>query len=133
MFVPFGGGHAVDLAVLVENVFLRIQCKTGWKDRGCILFNSYATDHGHGQGSYKGLADLFGVFYPPSQALYFVPVGAVAASGGRLRLEPCLNNQRRKIRFAGDYVAGAWTVGRLAALGRSGADDWVRSPQPVLV
>jgi hypothetical protein len=43
-------------------------------------------------------------------------VDAVAASEGRLRLEPTRNNQKRGIRFATEFEIGAWTEDRLAGL-----------------
>jgi hypothetical protein len=37
--------------------FLRVQCKSARFDRGCALFNGFATDHGKGVTRYRGLAD----------------------------------------------------------------------------
>lgn len=132
VFVPFGNGSAIDLITLVEGAFVRVQCKTGWRNRGCLLFNSYSTDHGRGQGSYEGLADLFGVFYPPTTELFFVPVTAVTASGGRLRMDPTLNNQKRRIRSASDYSTESWTSERLATLAKTGIDQNFRDWQAAL-
>jgi hypothetical protein len=36
--------------------FLRVQCKSARFDRGCALFNGFATDHGR-DTRYRGLAD----------------------------------------------------------------------------
>ena len=116
MLVPFGGGHAYDLVVhAIGGTFLRVQCKTAWPDRGCLRFNSRTTDHGRGRQSYVGLADLFGVHFPPNDTVYFVPVQAVAESEGRLRLEPTRNSQRRRVRFAADYEIARWTAESLCA------------------
>jgi hypothetical protein len=117
VLVPFGDGHPFDLAVQVApGRFLRIQCKTAWSTTGCLTFNNRRTDHGRGRRSYLGLADVFGVHHRTSDAVYLVPLNAVAASQGRLRLEPTLNNQRRGIRMAADFEIDRWTTERLLAL-----------------
>lgn len=114
VLVPFGEGQPYDLAVdLGDGVFARVQCKTAWPRQGCIIFNSRSTDHGRGPQSYVGLADIFGVYFPPNQAVYLVPIDAVAQFEGRLRLEPTLNNQRRKIRKAMDFEIDRWTADSL--------------------
>jgi PD-(D/E)XK endonuclease len=117
VFVPFGSGHPFDLAVYVPDAgFLRVQCKRGWALRGCIVFNAYSTDHGSGPRGYAGLADLFGVYFPPSEEVFLAPIDAVPATEGRLRFEPPRNNQRKRIRMAAEFEIGAWTDERLACL-----------------
>jgi PD-(D/E)XK endonuclease len=89
---------------------LRVQCKTAWPKGGCLAFNSRSTDHGRGPQSYRGLADIFGVYFPPSQSVYLVPIEAVAEYEGRLRIAPTQNNQKRGIRFAKDFEIGRWST-----------------------
>lgn len=115
VLTPFGDGHPYDLVVGVGQDFLRVQCKTAWAEGGCLIFNAYSTDHGRGPGSYVGLADLFGVFFPANRTVYLVPV-AEFKSQGRLRLSPTRNNQKRGVRFAADYEISRWTPERFAAL-----------------
>src|SRR6476659_788814 len=88
VLIPFGDGHPYDLAVEASGVFIRVQCKTGWESRGCILFNCRSTDHGRGAVPYAGRADVFGVHFPPTNAVYLVPIDAVGTHEGRLRLLP---------------------------------------------
>ena len=117
VFVPFGSGHPFDLAVYIPDAgFLRVQCKRGWALRGCVVFNAYSTDHGNGPRGYAGLADLFGVYFPPSEEVFLTPIEAVAPTEGRLRFEPPRNNQRKGIRMAAEFEIGAWTDARLASL-----------------
>jgi len=119
VLVPFGEGSPYDLVVhLGDATFLRVQCKTAWPVGGCLVFNPRSTDHGRGPQSYRGLADLFGVYFPPRRAVYLVPLDAVAESEGRLRLEPTRNNQRRGIRFAADFELDRWSLETLRALVR---------------
>ena len=117
IYVPFGSGHPFDLAVYLPcHRFLRIQCKRAWPRKGCLIFNSHSTDHGRGERSYIGLADLFGVYFPPDDKVFLVPVEAVAPFEGCLRLEPTRNNQRKRIRFAEDFEIDRWSAEKLRAL-----------------
>lgn len=110
VFVPFGGGHPCDLVVgLGGPSFLRVQCKTGRPVGGCVVFNSRSTDHGRGPQPYNGLADVFGVYFPPRESIYLVPVDEVSGGEGRLRLLPTLNNQQKGIRFAAEFEIDRWS------------------------
>jgi hypothetical protein len=117
VLIPFGDGHPYDLVVhLGDASFLRIQCKTAWSSQGCLVFNSRSTDHGGGPQSYLGLADIFGIYFPPNQSVYLVPIDAVANFKGRLRLQPPLNNQKRRIRLAANFEIDRWTEDSLRRL-----------------
>jgi hypothetical protein len=117
VLVPFGGGHPYDLAVDLGTAgVLRVQCKRAWPVNGCLNFNCRSTDHGRGRRPYFGRADVFGVYFPPNDSVYLVPLDRVAGFNGRLRLEPTRNNQRRGITMAADFEIDRWTSERLAAL-----------------
>lgn len=118
--LPFGGGQPYDLIVDLGGLFLRVQCKRAWPLGGCLVFNCRSTDHGRGPQSYRGLADIFAVHFPPTDAIYLVPIDAVAESEGRLRLEPPRNNQRRRVRLAADFAIERWTVEALREVVRTG-------------
>jgi PD-(D/E)XK nuclease superfamily protein len=125
--VPFGEGQPYDLLVdLGGRDFLRVQCKRAWPLRGCVVFNSRSTDHGRGPQSYIGLADIFGVYFPPASSVYLVPLDAIATCEGRLRLEPARNNQRRRIRLAEEYEIDRWSHQAL----RSHLREAVVEPEP---
>src|ERR1700746_3087726 len=95
VLVPFCSCHPYDLVVHGPVCgFVRVQCKRAWPLQGCVAFNSRSTDHGRGPQSYLGWADIFGVYFPPADRVFLVPIDAVAAFVGRLRLEPTRNNQR---------------------------------------
>jgi len=114
--VPFGEGLPYDLLVdLGGRDFVRVQCKRAWPLQGCVVFNSRSTDHGRGPQSYVGLADVFGVYFPPTETVYLVPIEAVASFEGRLRLEPTRNNQKRLIRFASEFEIERWSQESLRA------------------
>jgi hypothetical protein len=117
VLVPFGGGTPYDLVVqLPTRRFLRVQCKAGRLYRGCVMFNARTTDHGRGRLTYQGLADIFGVYFAPRQAVYLLPVDELSCYVARLRLDATRNNQRRGVRFAADYEISNWTIDALCEL-----------------
>lgn len=121
VLVPFGEGQPYDLVVhLPSNGFLRIQCKTARPSDGCLEFNSRTTDHGRGRLLYLGLADMFGVYFAPTESVYLVPVSEVSTFFVRLRFEPARNNQRRGVRLAADYEIDRWTVEALREVAQAG-------------
>lgn len=127
--MPFGDGQPYDLLVdLGGRDFMRVQCKRAWPVRGCMVFNCRSTDHGRGPQPYVGLADIFGVYFPPTSTVYLVPLDAVAAFEGRLRLEPARNNQRRRIRLAADFEIDRWTPESL----REHLETALPKPEPEL-
>lgn len=131
VLVPFGDGHPYDLALhLGGRRFLRIQCKAAWARDGCLVFNSLSTDHGGGRRSYEGHADLFGIYFPPLNSVYLVPLDAVARTEGRLRIEPARNNQKRKIRVASDYLVDNWSAKALLGVGREAEVSPAPAPAP---
>lgn len=75
------------------------------------------TDHGRGRQSSFGKVDVLAVEVADLRRIYVVPVEPKMPTRGFLRLEPCRNNQRAKVKFAQDYTFERW-VGSL----RGGAD-----------
>jgi PD-(D/E)XK endonuclease len=121
VLVPFGEGQPYDLVVhLPGDAFLRVQCKNARWDRGCVVFNSRTTDHGRGRLSYRGLADVFGVFDAQTLSVYVVPVREITGFEGRLRVRPTRNNQRLRVRQASKYEIEHWSAEGLAAVARRG-------------
>lgn len=118
--LPFGSGQPYDLVVDLGGPFLRVQCKRAWPIRGCLVFNCRSTDHGRGPQSYRGLADIFGVYFPQTDSVFLVPLDGVAEFEGRLRLEPARNNQKRGVRPASDFAMDRWTVEALREVAFAG-------------
>ena len=108
VWTPFGEGSPYDLLVGWGEVLLRVQCKSGRRRNGCLLFNAYGTDHGRGPTSYVGRADVFGVQLAETRDVYVIPVAEAAPNEGRYRLEPTRNNQAKGIRFAEPYRFENW-------------------------
>ncbi|HYE16255.1 MAG TPA: group I intron-associated PD-(D/E)XK endonuclease [Pyrinomonadaceae bacterium] len=105
--VPFGNGCAYDLIVDTGERLLKVQVKTGWLCKGCLLFKGrrrIRDSKQNGMRKYrKGEVDYFAVYYPPAGAIYVVPLGVMGVDGC-LRLEPVLNGQQKFIRWAADYT-----------------------------
>ena len=94
---------------------IRVQCKTGRLRGGCLVFNCYSTDHGHGPGHYRGRADVFGVSCPQLERVFIVPVDLANMTEMRLRLEPARNNQRLRTHDAEQYDVARWQPSAVSA------------------
>jgi hypothetical protein len=126
VWTPFGEGSAFDLLVGRGEVLLRIQCKSGRRRKGCLVFNTHGTDHGRGATSYIGRADLFGVLLGDTGEVYLIPVSETARHEGRYRLEPTRNNQQKLIRFAEPYLFQNWDPAELIRRALAPAPDVTR-------
>lgn len=56
--------------------------------------------------AYHGQIDEFGVYAPATNMVYLVPIAHAPSRACSLRLEPPLNGQAAKIRWAQDYELG---------------------------
>ena len=111
VLLPFGENQRYDLVIDSPEGFVRVQCKTGRLDGGVIRFAACSNNYHHPNRSpdmpyrrhYRGTADMFGVYCPDNDKTYLVPVADIGKRAGTLRLEPTLNNQAQRIRWASDY------------------------------
>ena len=109
VLIPFGNGLPFDLgAVIPGGEILRVQVKSGRVRKGCVLFNAASTDHGRGRLDYRGRADVLAVHVASIARVFMVPVDQCPGYVGSLRLDEPRNNQRRRVRFAGDYAFERW-------------------------
>ena len=118
--VPWRHDLPYDLLIDAGDRFIRVQCKSGRHKDGCVIFNSASTDHGQGNRTYVGLADVFAVYCPALDRVFVVPVERAATRSTRLRLRPSRNGQVRGINNAEDYAVERWaaelTVSRVLSL-----------------
>lgn len=106
VLVPWGDRHRYDLVLERAGSFERVQVKTGRvRPHGVIEFNAYSNT-GRVQKSYKGDAELFGVYCPDNGKTYLIPVEDVGDSLVSLRLVPPRNNQSKGVRPAEKYEIG---------------------------
>ena len=95
VLMPFGDNQRYDLALDRGGKLVRIQCKTGRLEDGTIFFKTTSSYYHRGRKSngYIGQADIFGVYCPANEQVYFVPVAETGTGGCRLRLEPSKNKR----------------------------------------
>lgn len=108
--IPFSRFGPYDLLVESPRGFTRVQVKSGRLRNGCVEFNCVGTDHGRGPGSYAGRADVFAVHVHATGEDYVVPVDQATKGKMYLRLAPPANNQRLRVRFAGDHRLADWAA-----------------------
>jgi PD-(D/E)XK nuclease superfamily protein len=106
VLLPFGVNQRYDLVLDLGERLLRVQCKTGHRRGGSIEFSTVSVrtnTTGWFARDYAGDADLFLVYWPENGRIYAVPVEEAPKSHMNLRVDPPLNGQRRRIKFASDY------------------------------
>ncbi|MEK6272524.1 MAG: group I intron-associated PD-(D/E)XK endonuclease [Actinomycetota bacterium] len=106
VLLPFGVNQRYDLVLELGERLLRVQCKTGRRRGGCIEFSTVSVlsnRAGWFKRDYAGEADLFLVYWPENDRIYAVPVEEAPRSHMSLRVDPPLNGQKRRIKFASDY------------------------------
>ena len=105
---PLGDNQRYDLVIDDGGRFVRVQCKTAQTGKGgdylCFPACSTYNHTGYGKKGYHGECDVFAVFYPPTRAVYLIPVSECGATEVKLRFTPPKNNQRVRVRYAADYI-----------------------------
>ncbi|HEX5732423.1 MAG TPA: group I intron-associated PD-(D/E)XK endonuclease [Blastocatellia bacterium] len=117
--LPFGGGSAYDLIVDTGTRLLKVQVKTGWHSKGCLLYKGRRRVRDirqNGMRRYRSdEVDFFAVYDPNTDNIYVVPPTAMGVDGC-LRLEPVLNGQQKLIRWARDFTWEKHVAGLQAEL-----------------
>ncbi|MGH2947814.1 MAG: group I intron-associated PD-(D/E)XK endonuclease [Solirubrobacteraceae bacterium] len=106
VFVPFGVNHRYDLLLDLGDRFLRVQCKTGRLRNGSVTFRTQSirsNRRGVFRRGYDGEIDLFAVYCPELDRVYAVPIEVAPGAEGWLRVDPTVNNQSKRIRWAADF------------------------------
>ncbi|MFN2456042.1 MAG: group I intron-associated PD-(D/E)XK endonuclease [Pyrinomonadaceae bacterium] len=105
--IPFGTGAPYDLLVDTGSRLCKIQVKTGWLRKGCIVYKSkrrmreaspYAT-----RPYMESEVDYFAIYHPHAASIYVVSF-KMCCGDGRLRLDPVQNGQQKLIRWARDFT-----------------------------
>ena len=105
VLIPFGDNQRYDLVVETAQGFIRVQVKTGGYRRGAVCFWSCSSEahRGRSRRGYRGEAEVFGVYCPYLNRVYFVPVAAAPQRQVVLRVEPSGNRQAKNVRRAQEY------------------------------
>jgi len=101
-----------DLVIEEEGQFFRVQCKTGRLFRGAVCFRPHRlraarreTGWQRRVTDYRGEVDFFGGYCQETDAVYLLLIEDVHTTRVcTLRVTPAKNNQRKKVRWAKDYV-----------------------------
>lgn len=105
--IPFGTGAPYDLIVDTGNRLCRVQVKTGWLRKGCIIYKGkrrVREAHPYATRPYtESEVNYFAIYYPLAESTYVVPFG-ICGSNGCLRLDPAHNGQRKLIRWAEGFT-----------------------------
>jgi len=107
---PVSNGLRYDLVVdNLDGTFTRIQCKTGLLKcaGGVVRFRPRSADARRPNGvPYHGQIDIFGVYCPQNEQVYFIPIAQLSGinSEASLRLLPARSGQRAGIRLASAYA-----------------------------
>jgi hypothetical protein len=110
VMIPFGNRAKYDFVIDDGQRLQRVQVKTaqGGTNHSALRFNTYSLSAAHRgrrrKCSYRGLIDLFAVYFPGNQAVYLVPAEKTPDCGEcYLRLGPAKNGQLKRIRWAADF------------------------------
>ena len=95
----------VDLVYDRVGTLVRVQCKTA-RLIGTALRFATVSNTKNIPVSYAGEIDEFGIYAPATNMVYLVPIGDTPSRAGTLRIDPPLNGQAAKIRWAKDYELG---------------------------
>ena len=87
-----------------------MQCKTGRLRRGAIKFSTRSVrvnTRGAYTRGYEGEVEYFAVYCTETHGVYLMPIEEATVAAGSLRVDPPLNNQAKRIRWAADYELAA--------------------------
>lgn len=101
-----------DFVIEEDRSFFRVQCKTGRLFRGAVFFRTHRLRAAKADTGWKrrvtdylGDVDFFGVYCPENDSVYLVPIDVVGTLRVcTLRIETARNSQRKRVRWAKDYL-----------------------------
>ena len=105
VLLPYGDNERYDMVIDDDGKFLRVQCKNGRYENGCVVFDTCSSQvhMGNGRQHYHGQVEFFGVYCREIEKTYLVPIDEVGISRSSLRVLPTKNGQKKRIKLASDY------------------------------
>lgn len=89
--IPFGDNDSYDLVVDDDGTLYRIQCKTGWSNKDeTMRFNTHSQTTKNGayhERTYHGDVDAFLVYYPETEAFYWIDAADATEQKMEIRFE----------------------------------------------
>jgi hypothetical protein len=105
VLIPFGDNQRYDFVIENSGAFIRVQCKTGRLNKGCIEFSTCSNNwYTKEKKSYYGEADIFAVYVPNLDKTHIANVNAAPKVTYMLRLDPDNCRQKRGVNRAEDYL-----------------------------
>jgi hypothetical protein len=105
--LPFGENHRYDLIADDGERLYRVQVKTGRLRNGAISFSCSSTQRADRSKAatwvsrpYTGEIDVLAVYCPQTKEVYLVPESELVNTRGHLRVDPTVNRQHKRIRWA---------------------------------
>jgi hypothetical protein len=122
---PTSEGGRYDLLIDLDPQVIRVQCKWARRVDGVLIVKldtSRCTPNGYVRSTYTAReVDAIGVYSAEIRRCFLIPIAEVErARAVHLRIDPALNNQALRIRWARDYELEAsirrnWPQARLSA------------------
>jgi len=108
VFVGLSEHQAFDFAAYREGRFLRVQAKYRAVTSGIVylkLDSNWSDRHGvHHVPLDREAIDLLVIYVPDTERCYYIDPRQVKAATLCLRLDPCLNNNKKRITWAKDFL-----------------------------
>lgn len=105
VFLPYGEDSPVDLLILKDGKFCKVQVKATKPREGVLHFSLRSTNNWQIKKYTKKEVDLFACYDYLNQKGYLVPIKDVEGRNeAALRLQKTKNNQSKGVKFAKDYV-----------------------------
>jgi hypothetical protein len=125
VFKPLTDGERYDLIFDLRPRLVRVQCKWATRHGDVVIIRCYSarrTADGLITRRYSAEEiDAIAAYCLELEACYFIPFALMAGQRNlQLRLEPTLNNQRRRIRWASDCEFAATLPAQLGAVAQLG-------------
>jgi hypothetical protein len=128
VFVGLSEHQAFDFAAYREGRFLRVQAKYRALYKGLIYLqlNSNWSDRNgtHHVPLDRNAIDVLAIYVPDTDRCYYVDIKAHPSGTISLRFDPCLNNNKKRIRWAEDFLEIPATVRGISAGETSGLVGW---------
>ena len=104
--VPFGDNDPYDLVVDRSGSFIRVQCKTAWRNKPeTIRFNTHSqttTDGEYTETTYQGAVDAFAVRFSEGDTMFWIPVEQATKQKMELRFDGEIGHP--SINWAAEYT-----------------------------
>jgi hypothetical protein len=105
IFFPYGEDSPIDILAYKNRQFIKIQVKSTKEKNGAIICKLRSTNNWQNKKYKKEEIDFFGFYDKNSKRGYLIPIKDVEnMSEIKIRTKEPKNNQKKKIRYAKQYI-----------------------------